>query len=73
MLYLLTDVLIFRPEAEDDTYAKLIDQGFGPVIIRMETRYSHEVTFDESVIDLFKMAGMSPDRARECGTTYSIL
>ena len=51
---------------EDQGYtpAKLMDKGFGPVILRMETRYSHEVTFDESVIDSFKIAGMSPDGAR---------
>ena len=41
-----------------------MDLGFGPIILRMETRYSHEVTFDETVTDTFKMAGMSPDGAR---------
>ena len=46
------------------TPKRLMDEGFGPVILRMETRYSHEVTFDESVIDSFKIAGMSPDGAR---------
>ena len=46
------------------TPKKLMDLGFGPVILRMETRYSHEVTFDETVIDSFKLAGLSPDGAR---------
>jgi acyl-CoA thioester hydrolase len=46
------------------TPKRLMEEGFGPVILRMETRYSREVTFDESVIDSFKMAGMSPDGAR---------
>jgi acyl-CoA thioester hydrolase len=30
----------------------------------METRYQHEVNFDESVVDWFKLAGLSPDGAR---------
>ena len=51
-------------EHQGYTPARFMDQGFGPVILRMETRYSHEVTFDESVIDSFKMACMSPDGAR---------
>ena len=46
------------------TPKRLMDLGFGPIILRMETRYSHEVTFDETVTDTFKMAGMSPDGAR---------
>ena len=46
------------------TPKKLMDLGFGPIILRMETRYSNEVTFDETVTDSFKMAGMSPDGAR---------
>jgi acyl-CoA thioester hydrolase len=46
------------------TPKKLMELGFGPVILRMETRYSYEVTFDETVVDWFKMAGLSPDGAR---------
>jgi acyl-CoA thioesterase FadM len=54
------------------TPKKLMEMGFGPVILRMETRYSREVTFDESVIDSFKFAGMSPDGAR-WKTRYDIV
>jgi len=46
------------------TPEKLMDLGFGPIILRMETRYQREVTFDETIIDSFKMAGLSPDGAR---------
>jgi len=46
------------------TPKKLMELGFGPVILRMETRYLSEVTFDETVVDSFKFAGMSPDGAR---------
>ena len=43
---------------------KLMELGFGPVVLRMETRYQREVTFDETVVDWLKMMGMSPDGAR---------
>src|SRR5262245_1277498 len=46
------------------TPQKLMELGFGPVILRMESRYQHEVTFDETVVDRFRMAGISPDGAR---------
>ena len=46
------------------TPKKLMDMGFGPVILRMETRYYHEVTSDETVTDSIKLAGLSPDGAR---------
>jgi acyl-CoA thioester hydrolase len=46
------------------TAKKLLEMGFGPIILRMETRYSHEVTVDETVTDSFKLAGLSPDGAR---------
>jgi acyl-CoA thioester hydrolase len=51
-------------EAHGYTPKKLMELGFGPVILRMETRYSREVTFDESVVDSLKITGMSPDGAR---------
>lgn len=51
-------------EHQGYTPQRLMEEGFGPVILRMETRYLHEVTFDESVIDSFRLAGMSPDGAR---------
>ena len=51
-------------ESQGYTPKKLMELGFGPVILRMETRYQHEVTFDETVVDRFKLAGMSPDGAR---------
>src|SRR4030095_15790583 len=55
----------FRSIAEYGyTPERLRVEGFGPVILRMETRYSREVTFDESVVDSLKLAGMSPDGAR---------
>ena len=43
---------------------KLMELGFGPVILRMETRYQREVTFDETVVDSLRLTGMSPDGAR---------
>ncbi len=46
------------------TPKKLMELGFGPVILRMETRYQREVTFDETVTDSLKLTGMSPDGAR---------
>src|SRR5215510_3208529 len=46
------------------TPKKLMELGFGPVILRMETRYQREVTFDETVVDSLKLAGLSPDGAR---------
>jgi len=46
------------------TPQKLMELGFGPVILRMESRYQHEVTFDETVADRFRIAGISPDGAR---------
>ena len=51
-------------ESHGYTPKKLMDIGFGPVILRMETRFHQEVTFDESVVDSFKLAGLSPDGAR---------
>lgn len=51
-------------ESHGYTPKKLMELGFGPVILRMETRYQREVTFDESVTDLLKITGLSPDGAR---------
>ena len=46
------------------TPKKLMEMGFGPAILRMETRYQREVTFDETVVNWLKITGMSPDGAR---------
>ena len=44
--------------------AKSVELGFGPAVLRLETRYYSEVTLGESVTDSIKLAGMSPDGAR---------
>jgi acyl-CoA thioester hydrolase len=51
-------------ESQEYGPQRLLQEGFGPVILRMETRYTREVTFEVSVIDSFKIAGLSADRAR---------
>ena len=51
-------------EGHGFTPKRLMELGFGPVILRMETRYQREVTFDETVTDSLKITGMSPDGAR---------
>ena len=42
----------------------LMGLGFGPVILRMNSRYTREVTFEETVTDYLLMTGLSPDGAR---------
>lgn len=46
------------------TLKKLMGLGFGPVILRMTSRYAREVTFDETVTDYILLTGLSPDGAR---------
>lgn len=46
------------------TQERFVEKGIGPVSLRMEARYQHEVTIDDSVVDSLRIAGISPDGAR---------
>jgi acyl-CoA thioester hydrolase len=44
--------------------AGLTELGYGPVVLRQESRYYSEVRFGEAIIDTLSLAGLSEDGSR---------
>jgi acyl-CoA thioester hydrolase len=42
----------------------LMELGYGPVVLRQESRYYNEVRFGDSVVDTLSLAGLSKDGSR---------
>jgi acyl-CoA thioester hydrolase len=42
----------------------LTELGYGPVVLRQESRYYNEVKFGDSIVDTLSLAGLSPDGSR---------
>ena len=44
--------------------AGLSELGYGPVVLRQESRYYNEVRFGDSIVDTLSLAGLSEDGSR---------
>ena len=44
--------------------AKFSEDGFGPVILRQESRFYREVTIEDAITVTIRLAGLSPDGSR---------
>jgi acyl-CoA thioester hydrolase len=42
----------------------LMELGYGPVVLRQESRYYNEVRFGDSIVDTLSLAGLSKDGSR---------
>ncbi len=42
----------------------LVELGYGPVVLRQESRYYNQVRFGDSIVDTLSMAGASEDGSR---------
>jgi acyl-CoA thioester hydrolase len=42
----------------------LMELGYGPVVLRQESRYYSEVKFGDSIVDTLSLAGLSEDGSR---------